>query len=653
MPATRHALVFALFFALAIVWLRPLSWQMADHVTGPGDPLTTAWRVVWPAQWLVQRDAPFWETNILYPAANVFARDELTLGESLIAGPIYAATGNALLAYNLTLLVTMTLCGFSMYCLAWHFLRSRAAGIVAGIVFTLAPYHLAQLDHAGLLSVQWLPLSLLFLDRAFRWRRWQDASLLAVALFLQAISAGYYAYWSAVVIGIYTGYVAIRRRRVVSLTAIRRIGIALAAALAALIPVVLPFVHVANDEAFARPLREVEYWSARPQTWLAATPNSLLYGRLVQAHAWIWSTEMYLFPGGVALALAVIGLATRRKDHLRWLALALAVSGFVLTLGPTLHLARRDAGHAPLPYAILYRFVPGGDALRAPVRAAPIAMLGIALLAALGWKYLAARIRCRTPRQWASAMGATIVCVALCLDYAIAPLQTVYVPQVDAGRSSLVSWLQREPPGIVAMLPDLRAPVTMALATTDRHRFINGDTEILPPATRVVFATLKDFPSPKSVAALDALGVNLVVLTRASYSEAAWKEMMGSIATVAPEIVPAATLPDAIVFRVVLGQSDFATLHDTIPPTATVFIADTAEGDATYLNRALAAHTLRDHHVRGDLRTGWTSEPIPPNAGESFDYGIFAVAEPVPDAFDVHSPVWSDGVLVAYRARSG
>ncbi len=650
-PSTRHAAVFALFCILATLWLRPLPWQMADHVTGPGDPLTTAWRIVWPIQWLIHRDVPFWETNVLYPAANVFARDELTLGESLIAGPIYVTTRNALLAYNVTLLLTMAMCGFFMYCLAWHFLHSHSAGIVAGVIFTLAPCHLAQLDHAGLLSVQWLPLEILFLDRAFRHRRWSDVLLLAIAVFLQSISAGYYAYWSAIIIAIYTGYVFVWRRLCVPLVMMARIGAGLVGALVLLLFVVRPFILVADHEGFARPRHEVEYWSARPQTWLAATPNNLLYGRLVRAHAWTWSTEMYLFPGILALVLAGVGLTARRKDGLRWFAFALAVAGFILTLGPTLHLARRDVGHVPLPYAILYRFIPGGDALRAPVRAAPIAMLGIALLAACGWKYLAARIRRHALRQWIVVTAATL-CAALCMEYAVAPLGTVRVPQLDTEQSPLVDWLRQEPPGIVAVLPDLRAPVTMALATTNRHRFINADAEILPPATRVLFASLTDFPSPAGVAALEALGVSLVVLTREAYSALVWEGLIRRIAAIAPAIVPATTLPDALVLRIAPGSGHFTALHDAIPASATVFVAGTTQNDATDLEWALATHVLRDRHVRGDIRTGWTSEPAPPTRDERFDFGIFAVAELVPEDFDANAPVWTDGILVAYRART-
>lgn len=649
---TVHLAVFALFLALATIWLRPLPWQMAGHVTGPGDPLTTAWRLVWPAQWLTDRPAPFWDTNLLYPAANVFARDELTLGESLIAGPIYVVTQNALLAYNLTILLTLALSGFTMYCLTWHLLQNHAAGTIAGIVFTLAPYHLAQLDHAGLLAVELLPLVLLFLVRTVRTHRWRDAALLGAAVFLQTLSAGYYAYWAALIIFVYLGYVLLTRRHVPA-AALMRVAVALSLALVALMPIIVPFHAIAAGETFARPMHEVEYWSARPQTWLAATPNNLLYGHIVREHAWTWSTEMYLFPGLGALLLAGVAVVARSRKRLRWFALALTIAGFVLTLGPYLHLARRDAGRLPLPYSLLYRYVPGGDALRAPVRAAPLAMLGLALLAAIGWKRIAAWMRARHLRAWIPRATAATLCLTLGAEYAVAPLHTVRVPQLSRGDPSLVRWLQEQPPGIVAILPAVRAPVTMALATTNRHRFINGDAEILPPATAALFDVLRDFPSPASVTALEAVGVDFVVLDRHGAAGGEWEQTIDRARPFAPDLTAVATLPNAMVYHVAPTRWHFAPLLDAIPPAATVFIAKVAPDDPTYLDRALLSHVLRERDVRGDLKTGWTSEPSASASGNDATFAIFGTAETVPSAYDRTAPVWSDGVLTVYRAAHG
>ncbi|MGI8855249.1 MAG: hypothetical protein ACR2JW_05835 [Thermomicrobiales bacterium] len=646
-----HGAIFALFVLLATIWLRPLPWQLADHITSPGDPLTTAWRLVWPAQGLMQRDAPFWQTNVLYPASNVLARDELTLGDSLIAGPLYVLTRNALVAYNLTLLLTLALSGFTMYCLVWHFLRHRAAGIIAGIIFTLAPYHLAQLDHAGLLAVQWLPLIILCLDRTLRSRRWRDAALLAIAIDVQALSAGYYAYWSAAIILLYVGYIGLARRRLLSRGALLRIAASLVVAFVALIPFIIPFWAVAMTETFARPLAEVEYWSARPQTWLAATPHNIIYGGLVRAHAWTWSTEMYLFPGALGVALAVMAIVVGKRGRLRWYALGLACIGFVLTLGPYLHLARHDARHFPLPYLLLYRLVPGGDALRAPIRAAPIAMLGIALLAAIGWQRLAALMRLNRVHRWVSSLAAIAVCAALCSEYAVTPLHTDRVPQLEGGPSSLVAWLREQPPSVVAVLPDLRAPVTMALATTNRHRFINGDAEIMPPATRALFGLLDQFPSPTSVSALEAVGVDLLVFDRSVIAPEDWDLVAERIAAFGDDLTPAATLLNAYVYRVASPHARFGPLLDALSPSSLVCIGSVPANDPTYAGRAVLAHLLRDRTVRGNLKTGWTSEPVPLKEGERCQFNVVALNEPMSAGDDATSPVWSDGTLALFRAR--
>ena len=234
--AAQHLSVFAFFSLLALWWMRPLSWHLADHVTSTGDPLITAWRLVWPAQWLTQHPAPFWDSNVLYPASSAYARDELTLGQTLFAGPVYLLTHNALLAHNLTILVTLALSGFTTYWLVWQLLRSRIAGVLAGIIVGFAPYHLAQIDHAGLLAVQWLPLVLIFLHRTLRFRRWRDACGLSLFAFLQAISAGYYAYLTAFLVLAYLGYLALAEPRTLTRRGIMRTVVALAVAMALLIP---------------------------------------------------------------------------------------------------------------------------------------------------------------------------------------------------------------------------------------------------------------------------------------------------------------------------------------------------------------------------------------------------------------------------------
>jgi len=649
----RHAGIFALFLALAAWWTHPLIAHLADGATGPGDPLVTAWRLVWPAQWLRDRSAPFWDTNVLYPATTAFARDELTLGGSLIAGPLYLLTGSPLVAYNLTVLLTLALSGFTMYVLVWFLWHNRVAGVIAGVIIAFAPWHIAQLDHAGLLAVQYFPLVLLFLYRTLRFARTRDAALFALCAALQAISAGYYAYWTALLVLLFTGYVIATQWGRTPLP-LRAAGIGKAAggllvAAICLLPVALPFWRVAARENFARTMREVEYWSARPATWLTATPANLLYGPLVRAHAWTWSTEMYLFPGGIALALAGIAVVQSRRGW-RGFAVAVTLAGFILSFGPTLHLTRHDPGLIPLPFALLTRIVPGANALRAPLRAAPLTMVGIALLAAGGWTRLSAAMRgggrgAGTKRR----VAALLVIAALLAEYATAPVAVTTVPQLSGSQQAFRQWLAAQPAGIVAVLPDLRAPVTMALATTNHHRFINGDAEILPPGTQALFDRLGGFPDERSIAALEALGVNYVVLTDTGVLHAQWQTLPTTLAAYAGDLTPLGEWPEIRVYRLAPPARRFATLLEGVPVGARVQVADDVARPDTLLDAALVVHLLHDREVRGALYAGWISDPRP-NRPETAPDFLLVRRDTVP-APATGSLIWANDAVAVYRPR--
>ena len=652
---TQHIAVFAFFLAIAAWWLRPLTWRLGSHVTSTGDPLITAWRLVWPVQWLLERPAPFLDSNVLYPASAAFARDELTLGQTLLAGPVYALTHNALLAHNITILLTVALSGFTTYWVVWRLLHNRTAGLIAGIIITIAPYHLAQIDHAGLLAVQWLPLVLYFLDRTLRYRRARDAFFLGLFAFLQAIAAGYYAYVTAFLIVAYLGYCCVMERRLLTARGLLRAGAALVIAMALLVPIVVPFWRVASAEGFARSRAAVEVWSAKPRMWVAATPDNLLYGRFSRRYSLTWRNEVFLFPGLIALALGGVALGGRRRMRFRAAALVLALVGFVLSLGPVLNFKRVGGGRLPLPYAALYRFVPGMDALRAPLRIAPLSMLGVALLAAIGWKRLAIGMR---RRHWsrAATYGVALAVVAGMLgEYATTPISTVAVPQLDPAFTPITQWLAAQSPSVVLMLPNPRAAVAMTLATATHHRFVNGEAEVRPPARRVLFRRLSNFPDQPSITALEMLGVNLVILDRTGYTPEAWHALPDRIRPFARDLTLVAPLPNALIYHIAPAEQRFPDLLAAIPPTAHLYISATVHDQEALLDRALLSHLLvrEGRDVRGPLDTDWITNPPPAPATMHYDFGIFARDETPPDTYDRTAPIWSDATCAIYRARSG
>lgn len=388
--------------------------------------------------------------------------------------------------------------------------------------------------------------------------------------------------------------------------------------------------------------------------WLAATPNNLLYGEFSRRYGLTWPNEVFLFPGLLALTLAGIALSGRRL-HFRTAALAIALTGFVLALGPVLNLTRVGAGRIPLPYDLLYRFVPGVDALRAPLRIAPLAMLGLALLAAIGWQRIAIGMRRRKRSRVATYALALLLVAGLLAEYATGPTTTIAVPQLDPAFTPLTAWLAAQPPSVVALLPNPRAAVAMTLATTNRHRFVNGEAEVRPPVRRALFRRLSAFPDPASVTTLQLLGVDLVVLDRTGYREEEWEALPGRIDDDQPELTLAVDLPNARVYRVAPARDRFAALLAAIPSGAHVYVSGVVANEDALLDRALLVHFLggAGRDVRGPLETGWISDPPPAPAGMRADYGIFARDEAPPAAYDRDQPVWGDATEVVYPARGG
>jgi hypothetical protein len=164
-------------------------------------------------------------------------------------------------------------------------------------------------------------------------------------------------------------------------------------------------------------------------------------------------------------------------DWARLLGLLVAVS-IVLALGPVVHVARRAVGDGP--YAALYSVLLPLHVIRITVRFGVLTVAALALLAALGWAWLADRLGGRAAVRHALA---AVVIAALMLEYAVWPARLVPVEPrpVDA--------VIRADPDDVAVL---EWPVAAAGTATEAmfrslyhgKRVVNGYSGFGPPVLR-------------------------------------------------------------------------------------------------------------------------------------------------------------------------
>jgi hypothetical protein len=500
----------------AVVLTFPLAVSLTTRLgalQGPGDPYLNLWILGWGLRaWTTDPlsvfDGRVFNANIFFPAEGTLAYSDHFLLQALALAPVYAITPNPILCYNLLLLASIVLSGVAMHALTREVTGSERGAYLAGLVWACWPYRTAHLLHIQLQALYFMPLALLCLHRVMARRRWRDALALAVATTLQFVASVYYGLMTGVVLVVAGVTLAVATGQWRRSGLWSRLATAAALTIALSVPVMLPYARSQQAEGFGRTLVEAGRHSASLQAYTQVPPDNLLYGRtgLLEPRAPAVGqpdrrhVEHQLFPGVVLIGLALFGWWRHARSDARPLALsalALVTVGLVLSLGPE--------GWRWF-YAMLHDNVFGFQAIRSPARFAVIAVLGLSLLAALGFRAL-------TPSARFGPVPAGAILVGLlCLEYMNAPLALAPAPAL---RTDVGQWLAAEPaPGAVLHLPiavDIENTPFMVQSLEHGRPIVNGYSGQRPAYYAALVESLSDLPSPDAFAVLRELDVHFVV----------------------------------------------------------------------------------------------------------------------------------------------
>src|SRR3954470_1756826 len=306
--ANSAGCAFLVYVALTILMTWPLAAGLARAVPGDfGDPLLQMWIMAWDATHL---GAGWWSANIFAPHPLSLAYSEHLLPQALQAWPIYAATNNPILCYNLIFLSTFALSGLGMFLLGRELTGSAAAGFVAGLAFAFSPYRVASIPHVQVLSSAWMPFVLFGLHRHFATGGVRPLAGAAAAWLAQNLSCGYYLLFFTPIVFLYIAWELTRRDLWADRQALLRVAVACAAVLAATVPFLLPYLELRRLGFDPRSLDETRRFSADVYAYFTADPNLRLWGPIAQARP---KGEALLFPGLTIVSLAMIGMCRRSE----------------------------------------------------------------------------------------------------------------------------------------------------------------------------------------------------------------------------------------------------------------------------------------------------------------------------------------------------
>jgi hypothetical protein len=590
-------------FSLVITW--PLaSWLPIGLPNGTEITGTVGFFNLWTLRWnqLQVGDLfrSYWDAPIFHPEPGTFALSEPQPLTGLVFTPISLVTGSPVVAYNLVLLLALTLNGLAAARLARRLGVAEVPAVLAGVLAQALPF--VVVNELGVLQLAMVFPMLFLADAVLAWarpgspevtaatvepdaeseveagreaeepepdeeaapepeptaRRAEWTRALAIGAWLSAtfLTCGYYGLFTVLIV-VPAALVLVRRdwigpHRLAQLAA----AVALFAVTSA--PVLIPQARYTS--AYSRPEAAILGNSAAPRAFL--TLDSRLPGADLP---WlIQERGERLYPGTVLLVLAVagvvlVGLTSAGRRYRRD---GVLFVGVVVVLGGLVSLGLRLSIFGWQPYQLVRSYVPGFDDLRSPFRAGVLAQAFLVPLAAVALDRTWTAFR-RAPEQ-AGRVG-RVACVALVV-VGLAEVWPVSQPMVEVPSvgygTDWVDWLAADQDpgagdGSVAFVPfpangsyvSYEDTTVWMLAGLDHGRpLVNGYSGLFPGRYDELEGAMRaGFPSGKTTDLLVGARVSWVVTSRV-WAEGDGK---GAMEVWSNFYRPVFTGKDTVIFQVV------------------------------------------------------------------------------------------------------
>ncbi len=306
----EHLLVILLFLVLTFAFTAPFALHAGGAVVSSHvDNLLNVWILSWDGHALINHPTGLFQANINYPSPDSLAFSEHLLAVALVAAPLAWATGNAVFAYNLVLLVGFALCGYTMYLLVKYITRRKLAALAAGIFFAFVPYHFSVIVHVHVSLYLLQPLILLFLFRYCDEGRPRHLVGLGIAFLAQALLGWYQLAFCSIPIALFLVWkVAAPGRRERARRLLAEVGV-LALCMLLVIPLAIPYfrLHADIPEGEGEPAINV-IQHASLHDFFRVLPQNYLYGKLGFLPTGSPGGGNALFPGFLIFPLSVAAL---------------------------------------------------------------------------------------------------------------------------------------------------------------------------------------------------------------------------------------------------------------------------------------------------------------------------------------------------------
>ena len=578
-PRNRgHGLVALLAVLASILMTWPLARSPGDQLLGAAyhwDAYTNAMLMGSRVDAALGRSAlSLYDSYYFAPLPHSIAFNENHFGLSFLFAPFYLLSDNPLLAYNLTLLASLSLSVFFSYLLVLRLTGSVYAGLIAGVAFAFCPYVLFEIGRIQLVATQWIPATFLFLHRALEGQRRRDIAGFWSCALLQLGTCLYYAMFLLPLLATAFGVLLFKKRPArrfylwFGACALLAGGVACA--------MVYPYFAARHEFNLQRSLEFASSYDGKLGFFANVSDTNRSLTAMHYRNTKPGAHEEVAFPGFSVLLFALLALAVpafralRRAGAKQALSAILAWSAlFAFALGyawlehsvlpsalalATLALFWRRARsllrqpfHGRLGlyfgllllslvlflgvnaspwegteirglYYYLYSYVPGFDGIRKVSRQAVMTTFIACMLSGFGVNSVFSKLRRARERVLSTALVLAALCYELrCFPH---PIEKVWAGDSVPNVLRFAATLPEQE--LIASIPqnegksrfggDAGMAFHNYLSLYHRHRFVNGQSSWQPPVTELAQRALERLPDEGARRTLLSLGTRELIV---------------------------------------------------------------------------------------------------------------------------------------------
>lgn len=305
------------------------------------------------------------------------------------------------LGYNIQWLISFILAALGCYFLVYYLTKNKAGAFIAGLVYSFSPFHLSHAGgHLAAINIEWLPFLVLFIYKFFEKKQFKYLIYSSVFFLLIVNYEDHYALYTSIFI-IILGIYLIKN----NLGLLKDTKFILKLSLIALAVIILTTViffsmlkvSFSDSNFLAVEIEAAERFSMEIIGFILPINFHPIWGDYFNeklANNFSGNrAENTNYIGIISLFLIIFTIVNIKKNKNIKFWLISGVTFLILSLGPYLHFMGTLKTKIPLPYLILFKYVPFFENIRSTGRIFILSLLSFSVLAGFGMKVLLEKIK--------------------------------------------------------------------------------------------------------------------------------------------------------------------------------------------------------------------------------------------------------------------